>query len=146
MRVMQSLFSTGAIMYFRSMYDLIVILGPTASGKTRLAAQLARRLGTEVISADSRQVFRYIDIGTGKDLDDYIVNGERVPYHLIDITDARSAYNLHHYQLDFQKAYDEITSCGKIPVLCGGTGLYIDAVLKGYDYAAVPVDEALRTS
>lgn len=125
---------------------MITILGPTASGKTDIAAHLAYELGAEIISADSRQVYRGMDIGTGKDLEDYIVNGTPVPYHLIDICDAGAKYNLFQYQEDFLRAYDDITSRGVQPILCGGTGLYIESVLKGYHLSPVPQNPELRAS
>jgi tRNA dimethylallyltransferase len=125
-------------------YNLITILGPTASGKTALAAKLASTLGGEVISADSRQVYRGMDLGTGKDYTDYIVNGEHVPYHLIDIVDAGFEYNVFEYQKDFLKAFDDITKREKLPVMCGGSGLYLEAVLKNYKLIQVPLNEALR--
>lgn len=124
---------------------LITILGPTASGKTALAARLATSLGAEIISADSRQVYRGMDIGTGKDLEDYIVDGQHVPYHLIDIAEPGTKYNVFEFQQDFLKAYNDIVSRGKTPVLCGGTGLYLESVLKGYRLLPVPEDIALRT-
>ena len=119
---------------------MITILGPTASGKTPLAAALAQRVDGEIISADSRQVYRRMDIGTGKDLEDY----QGVPYHLIDICEPGTKYNLFQYQQDFMDAYNDIVSRGKQPILCGGTGLYIEAVLKGYKLSPVPQNEALR--
>ena len=136
---------------------MITILGPTASGKTPLAAALALALpsvrgevGAEIISADSRQVYRRMDIGTGKDLDDYhpVVNGSPVdiPCHLIDICEPGTKYNLFQYQQDFQQAYDDIVSREKTPILCGGTGLYIEAVLKGYQLSPVPQNPELRAS
>jgi tRNA dimethylallyltransferase len=131
--------------YFCGM-KMITILGPTASGKTDIAAHLAYELGAEIISADSRQVYRGMNIGTGKDLEDYIVNGTPVPYHLIDICDAGAKYNLFQYQEDFLKAYDDITSRGVQPILCGGTGLYIESVLKGYHLSPVPQNPELRAS
>lgn len=121
---------------------LITILGPTASGKTSLAARLAEEIGGEIISADSRQVYKGMDIGTGKDIADY----GTVPYHLIDICDAGTKYNLFQYQQDFHKAYSEIQLKGAYPILCGGTGLYIESVLKGYDLSPVPQNPALRES
>ena len=127
-------------------YDLITILGPTASGKTPLATALAHKLGTEIISGDSRQVYRRMDLGTGKDLDDYTVGGEQVPYHLIDIVEPGYKYNVFEYQRDFLQAYQEITQKGKLPVLCGGTGMYIESVLKGYRLLPVPENPELRTS
>ena len=126
-------------------FDMITILGPTASGKTDLAALLAVSLGNcEIISADSRQVYKHMDIGTGKDLKDYVVNGTAVPYHLIDICEPGTKYNLFQYQQDFQQAYNDIKNRGKMPILCGGTGLYIEAVLKGYSLSPVPQNEQLR--
>ena len=127
-------------------YDLITILGPTASGKTPLAAALADRLHTEIISGDSRQVYRRMDLGTGKDLVDYVVDGRPVPYHLIDIVEPGYKYNVFEYQRDFLKAYEEITSKGKLPILCGGTGMYIESVLKGYRLLPVPENPELRAS
>ncbi len=126
------------------MKQMITILGPTASGKTSLAAALAHDIGAEIISADSRQVYRRMDIGTGKDLGDYTVNGQKVPYHLIDIAEPGTKYNLFQYQHDFMRAYTNITSRGVTPVLCGGSGLYIEAVLKGYRLAPVPENKELR--
>ncbi len=127
-------------------YDLITILGPTASGKTPLAAALADRLGTEIISGDSRQVYRRMDLGTGKDLVDYTVEGRQVPYHLIDIVEPGYKYNVFEYQRDFLKAYQEITAKNKLPILCGGTGMYIESVLKGYRLLPVPENPELRAS
>ena len=120
------------------------ILGPTASGKTTLAAHLAARIGGEIISADSRQVYRRMDIGTGKDLDDYVVDGKQIPYHLIDIAEPGTKYNLFQYQQDFHDAYNDIKSRGATPILCGGTGLYIEAALKGYALSPVPQNPELR--
>lgn len=127
-------------------YQLITILGPTASGKTTLAATLAARLDTEIISADSRQVYRSMDIGTGKDLSDYQVGNQQIPYHLIDIRQPGDKYNVFEYQHDFFRAYEEISSRGKLPILCGGTGMYIEAVLKGYKLLDVPQNPPLRQS
>ena len=126
--------------------DLIAILGPTASGKTTLAAALAAELDTEIISADSRQVYRRMDLGTGKDLDDYVVDGRRVPYHLIDIAEPGTKYNLFEYQRDFRQAYDGIRARGRLPIVCGGTGLYLEAVLRGYRLLPVPENPALRAA
>ncbi len=123
---------------------MITILGPTASGKTRLAAMLAADIGGEVISADSRQVYRRMDIGTGKDLDDYVVDGKRIPCHLVDICEPGTRYNLFQYQQDFLDAYNDVVSRGVTPILCGGTGLYLEAVLKGYQLSPVPQNQALR--
>jgi tRNA dimethylallyltransferase len=127
-------------------YELITVLGPTASGKTSFAAALAKHLDTEIISADSRQVYRRMDIGTGKDLDDYRVDGVTIPYHLIDICDPGTKYNLFEYQHDFFRVFRQIKEKGKLPVLCGGTGLYIESVLKGYRLLDVPQNPALRKS
>lgn len=115
-------------------YPLITILGPTASGKTGFACRLAYKLGGEILSADSRQVYRGMDIGTGKDLEDYTVDGHKIPYHLIDIRNAGEQYNIFEYQRDFHKAYQEVLSRGMQPILCGGSGLYIESVLKGYEF------------
>lgn len=123
---------------------MITILGPTASGKTSVAAALALHTGGEIISADSRQVYRRMDIGTGKDLGDYCIDGHRIPYHLIDIAEPGTKYNLFQYQQDFHVAYDDIRSRGKLPILCGGTGLYIEAVLGGYHLSPVPQNQPLR--
>ena len=140
-------------------HSMITILGPTASGKTSLAAALAAQIdtldasiwggstkGAEIISADSRQVYRGMDIGTGKDLEDYTVGGKLIPYHLIDICDAGTKYNLFQYQQDFYDAYLDITHRGVLPILCGGTGLYIESVLKGYHLSPVPQNPVLRSS
>ena len=131
------------------MKKMITILGPTASGKTTVAARLAAEIGGEIVSADSRQVYRRMDIGTGKDLDDYEVkneNGEvtNVPYHLIDIREPGTKYNLFEYQQDFYDVYQDIRRRGAVPILCGGTGLYIEAVLKGYKLSPVPQNQELR--
>ena len=157
-------------------YDLIAILGPTATGKTALAAHLADRInslcthtdgvtevylhspsnieggsagrgsikGAEIISADSRQVYRRMDLGTGKDLEDYEVNGHHIPYHLIDIAEPGTKYNVYQYQQDFIKAYEDIRSRGKLPIVCGGSGLYIESILRGYQMADVPENKELR--
>ena len=159
-------------------YDLIAILGPTATGKTALAAHLADRInslcshtdgvtevslnspsniegvsegrgsikGAEIISADSRQVYRRMDLGTGKDLVDYEVNGHHIPYHLIDIAEPGTKYNVYQYQQDFIKAYEDIRSRGKLPIVCGGSGLYIESILRGYQMADVPENKELRQS
>ena len=125
-------------------YDLITIVGPTASGKTNFACHLAHSLDTEIISGDSRQVYKSMDIGTGKDLADYIVDGENIPYHLIDIREAGDKYNIFEYQSDFHQAYTDIKGRGKLPILCGGSGLYIESVLKGYSLVNVPENKELR--
>jgi tRNA dimethylallyltransferase len=126
------------------MQKMITILGPTASGKTPVAARLAAEIGGEIISADSRQVYRRMDIGTGKDLADYVVDGRQIPYHLIDICEPGTKYNLFEYQQNFFDAYETIRSRGAVPILCGGTGLYIEAVLKGYHLSPVPQNQTLR--
>lgn len=123
---------------------MVTILGPTASGKTTLATRLAHTIGGEIISADSRQVYRNMDIGTGKDLADYVVDGKKIPYHLIDIAEAGTKYNLYQYQHDFHVAYQDIVSRDERPILCGGTGLYLEAVLKGYALSPVPQNAELR--
>ncbi|MCQ2235112.1 MAG: tRNA (adenosine(37)-N6)-dimethylallyltransferase MiaA [Paludibacteraceae bacterium] len=128
------------------MKDLITILGPTACGKTAFAAHLAKALDAEIISADSRQIYRRMDIGTGKDIADYTVEGVQIPYHLIDIVEPGYKYNLYEYQRDFLKAYNDIKSRGKTVILCGGTGLYIESILKGYRLSPVPENPALRNS
>lgn len=125
-------------------YDLITILGPTASGKTSLAATLAARLKTEIISGDSRQVYRRMDLGTGKDLSDYVVDGYKVPYHLIDIVEPGYKYNVFEYQRDFLVAYEDIKARGLLPILCGGTGMYLESILKGYRLLPVPENKELR--
>ena len=126
------------------MKKMVTILGPTASGKTTLATRLAHTIGGEIISADSRQVYRNMDIGTGKDLSDYVVDGKKIPYHLIDIAEAGTKYNLYQYQHDFHVAYQDIVSRDERPILCGGTGLYLEAVLKGYTLSPVPQNAELR--
>lgn len=126
--------------------ELITILGPTATGKTNFAAHLANLLNAEIISADSRQVYRGMDIGTGKDLADYTIGDKLIPYHLVDIVDAGEKYNVYEYQQDFLNAYYDIKSRNVLPILCGGTGMYIEAVLKGYKLISVPVNEELRES
>lgn len=125
-------------------YDLITLLGPTASGKTPLAAALADRLHSEIISGDSRQVYRRMDLGTGKDLEDYVVNGHPIPYHLIDIAEPGTKYNVFEFQHDFLRAYESIRSRGMLPILCGGTGMYLESVLKGYKLLPVPENPELR--
>jgi tRNA dimethylallyltransferase len=127
-------------------FDVLVITGPTASGKTSVAAAVASRLGGEVISADSRQVYRGMDIGTGKDLSDYIVDGVGVPYHMIDIVDAGYKYNVFEYQRDFLSVYNDLASRKVPPVVCGGSGMYIDSIVSGYRLMPVPVNDTLRRS
>jgi len=125
-------------------YDIITILGPTASGKTSFAANLATNLNAEIISGDSRQVYRGMDIGTGKDLKDYIVGKQMIPYHLIDIVDAGYEYNIFEYQKDFYKVFNEIKDRKKNPILCGGSGMYIESILNGYKLIQVPQNKVLR--
>ena len=127
-------------------FELITILGPTACGKTSLAAALAACLNTEIISADSRQVYRRMDIGTGKDLSDYNVDGKQIPYHLIDICEPGTKYNVFQYQHDFFNVFNKLKEAGIVPILCGGTGMYIEAVLKGYKLLDVPQNPELRES
>jgi tRNA dimethylallyltransferase len=125
-------------------YNLITMLGPTAGGKTQVAAHLALQLNSCVISADSRQVYKAMDIGTGKDLQDYIIDGEAIPYYLVDICDAGYKYNVYEFQKDFNELFPKVSSNNKIPVLCGGSGLYIEAAIKQYQLISVPVNEKLR--
>ncbi len=125
-------------------YNLLVVLGATATGKTSLAVHLAKDLNGEIISADSRQIYRGMDLGTGKDLEEYTLDGVTIPYHLIDIADAGYKYNVFEFQRDCVKAFEEIQSRGKLPLICGGTGMYLEAVLKGYKLIAVPKDIAFR--
>ncbi|NBC83879.1 MAG: tRNA (adenosine(37)-N6)-dimethylallyltransferase MiaA [Bacteroidetes bacterium] len=127
-----------------SPYNLIVILGPTASGKTAFAAHLAYEIEGEIISADSRQLYKKMNVGTGKDYEDYIVHETKIPYHLIDIANPGYKYNVYEFQQDFLKAYDLIRSNNRFPVLCGGTGMYIEAVTKNYELIAVPLNHELR--
>jgi tRNA dimethylallyltransferase len=127
-------------------YDMLTILGPTASGKTAFAVQLAKELEAEIISADSRQIYRRMDIGTGKDLSDYQIEGKNIPYHLIDIADAGYKYNLFEYQRDFKNVYEDLRRRSVFPILCGGTGLYLESVLKGYKMMPVPQNDELRES
>lgn len=124
--------------------SLIIILGPTAVGKTKLAVQLANRLNGEIISADSRQVYEGMDIGTGKDLKDYYINGKEIPHHLIDIKKAGEHYNLFDFQHDFYRAYLSITAKEKWPILCGGTGLYLEAAIAKEKMQEVPINKKLR--
>ena len=131
---------------FSTDFDQITILGPTASGKTGFAARLAYDIDSEIISGDSRQIYRKMNIGTGKDLEEYTVKGKIIPYHLIDIADPGYKYNVFEYQRDFLEAYRSIKAKNKLPVLCGGTGLYIESVLKGYRLFPVPENQELRRS
>ncbi|MEI6901343.1 MAG: tRNA (adenosine(37)-N6)-dimethylallyltransferase MiaA [Bacteroidota bacterium] len=125
---------------------LIVILGPTASGKTALAARLAFELEGEIISADSRQVYRGMDIGTGKDLKDYLIEGMQIPVHLVDIVNPGYEYNIYEFKRDFARVYQEISSRGKQPLLCGGSGMYLESVLKGYELKPASADSRLLAS
>lgn len=125
-------------------YDLIIVTGPTATGKTSFAANLATKINAEIISADSRQVYKQMDIGTGKDLEDYIVNNNLIPYHLINIVEPGSKYNVYEYQKDFHKAYNLIKNKGKNVILCGGTGMYIDSVINAYQLINVAVNAEMR--
>ncbi|WP_231424553.1 tRNA (adenosine(37)-N6)-dimethylallyltransferase MiaA [Pedobacter sp. Leaf250] len=126
--------------------NLIIILGATASGKTKLAAQVAKSINGEIISADSRQIFKKMDIGTGKDLDEYTVEGQKIPYHLINILEPGEKYHVDAFKNDFYKVFEDIIARGKTPILCGGTGMYIHSLLQNQDYTAVPVNENLRAS
>jgi tRNA dimethylallyltransferase len=126
-------------------YDLLVITGPTASGKTALAAAVAAKVSGEIIGADSRQVYREMNIGTGKDYNDYIVNGDKIPVHLIDIVDPGYKYNVFEYKKDFIKTFRDIKSRKKFPVVCGGSGMYLDSIVSGYNLIEVPPDEELRS-
>jgi tRNA dimethylallyltransferase len=127
-------------------YDLLVVTGPTASGKTSLAATLALRLNGEIISADSRQVYRKMNLGTGKDYSDYIIGGNKIPYHLIDIADPGYKYNVFEFQRDFINVLNDLRSRDIFPVVCGGSGMYIDSVVSGYRMFEVPPDTVLRAS
>lgn len=127
-------------------FDLLFVTGPTASGKTSLAAALAFRLEGEIISADSRQVYREMNLGTGKDYDDYLVSGKQIPFHLIDIADPGYKYNVFEYQNDFKKVYQNMKERGAFPIVCGGSGMYLDSILSGYKMFEVPSDNILRTS
>ncbi|RHS47625.1 tRNA (adenosine(37)-N6)-dimethylallyltransferase MiaA [Tannerella sp. AF04-6] len=126
------------------MFDLVTILGPTASGKTSLAVALAADLNTEIISADSRQIYKRMDIGTGKDLEEYKYEDKEIQYHLIDICEPGYKYNLYEYQRDFNVVFQDLRTREKFPILCGGTGLYIETVLKGYSMPQVPENKELR--
>ncbi|WP_430817382.1 tRNA (adenosine(37)-N6)-dimethylallyltransferase MiaA [Carboxylicivirga sp. RSCT41] len=132
--------------YQDSPYNLIVILGPTASGKTTFAAHLAKKIDGEIISADSRQIYRGMDLGTGKDIEDYTIDGYTIPHHLLDIVDAGYKYNVFEYQADFFKAFEQVKANERWPVMCGGTGMYIESVLKKYKLINVPVNQELRDS
>ncbi len=126
------------------MYDLLVVTGPTASGKTSLAVALAKSLGGEILSADSRQVYRDMNLGTGKDYDDYKIDGTSIPYYLIDIADPGYKYNVFEYQRDFIKVFTNLKSRNVFPVVCGGSGMYADSIISGYKMVEVPPDSGLR--
>ena len=127
-------------------YNCVVLLGPTAVGKTAIGVRLAAELGGEIISADSRQVYKGLDIGSGKDLADYVLDGKQIPYHLIDVADLSQEYSVFLYQLDFYKCFSEIRSRGLLPVVVGGSGMYVDAIVRGYDLVPVPENKELRAS
>ena len=124
--------------------NLLIVLGPTAVGKTHLAVQLAKALNGEIISADSRQVFKGMDLGTGKDLSEYEINGSKIPYHLIDIKNAGERYQVNAFKEDFYQAFESIINRKKIPILCGGTGMYIHSLLQNHEFTAIPVNEIFR--
>ncbi len=126
-------------------YNCVVLLGPTAVGKTAIGVRLARALGTEIISADSRQVYKGLDIGSGKDLADYVLDGVQVPYHLIDVADLSQEYSVFLYQKDFYECFSQMQARGLVPVVVGGSGMYVDAVVRGYDLVPVPENKELRT-
>lgn len=128
------------------MVDIITVLGPTACGKTAFAVHLAKEIDAEIISADSRQVYRRMDLGTGKDMEDYTIDGTTIPAHLVDIAEPGTKYNLYRYQHDFLEAYNDIRARGKRVVVCGGTGLYLESIVRGYQISEVPRNEALRQS
>ncbi|WP_293310583.1 tRNA (adenosine(37)-N6)-dimethylallyltransferase MiaA [Pedobacter sp. UBA5917] len=125
-------------------YNLIIILGATASGKTKLAVQVADALNGEIISADSRQVFKRMDVGTGKDLQEYTINGKNIPFHLIDILEPGERYHVDAFKNDFYQAFEKIKALNKMPILCGGTGMYIHSLLQNQTFTAIPVNQALR--
>ncbi len=127
-------------------YNCVVLLGPTAVGKTAIGVRLAAELGGEIISADSRQVYKGLDIGSGKDLADYVLDGKQIPYHLIDVADLSQEYSVFLYQMDFYKCFSEIRSRGLLPVVVGGSGMYVDAIVRGYDLVPVPENKELRAS
>jgi tRNA dimethylallyltransferase len=128
-----------------SLNPLLIILGPTASGKTRLAVSLAVKLHAEIISADSRQIFKGMNIGTGKDLSEYVLNGHKVPYHLIDIKQAGERYHVNEFKEDFFKVFSALSTRKVLPILCGGTGMYINSLLQNHLYTEIPIDPVLRS-
>lgn len=125
-------------------FNCLIVLGPTASGKTKLAVRLAWKLGAEIISLDSRQVYREMNIGTGKDYEDYRINGQSIPVHLIDVAEPGSTFHLHHFLQHFSEVFKRLTDKNSLPILCGGTALYLQALLHGFEYTSVPVNEKLR--
>jgi len=125
-------------------YNIITILGPTAGGKTSVATNLAYKIDAEIISGDSRQIYRGMDLGTGKDLNEYIINNQQIKFHLIDIVDAGYKYNLFEFQKDFFKAYADIIEKQKLPIFCGGTGLYLESIIDNYNILEVPENTELR--
>ncbi|MDE5423094.1 tRNA (adenosine(37)-N6)-dimethylallyltransferase MiaA [Ancylomarina sp. DW003] len=127
-------------------YNLLVVLGATATGKTGLAVNLAKHFDAEIISADSRQIYRGMDLGTGKDIEEYTIDGQEIPHHLIDIADAGYKYNVYEFQRDFVEAFEDIQSRNRLPLVCGGTGMYLEACLKGYKLISVPKDQDFRDS
>ncbi|MCG9881255.1 MAG: tRNA (adenosine(37)-N6)-dimethylallyltransferase MiaA [Bacteroidia bacterium] len=127
-----------------SEHDCLVVLGPTASGKTKLAVELAGQLNAEIISIDSRMVYKYMNIGTGKDLDEYFYQNKPIPYHLIDICEPNENYHIYQFQLDFKKAFNSLRNQSILPILCGGSGLYLEAVINDFAFTAVPGNEELR--
>jgi tRNA dimethylallyltransferase len=129
-----------------SKYDLLVVTGPTASGKTSLAAAVALKLNGEIISADSRQIYRQMNLGTGKDYSDYLVEDRQIPYHLVDIADPGYKYSVFEYQQDFKKVLGDLRTRNIFPVVCGGSGMYIDSVVSGYQMIEVPPDPEFRAS
>jgi tRNA dimethylallyltransferase len=128
-----------------SNYDLVVVTGSTASGKTSLAVAIAKKIGGEIISADSRQVYRYMNLGTGKDYGDYLIGGTQIPYHLIDIVDPGYKYNIFEYQRDFIRVYSQLKDRNVFPIVCGGSGMYADSIITGYRMFEVPPDSGLRS-
>ena len=127
-------------------YNLLVVLGATATGKTSLAVNLAKTFDAEIISADSRQIYRGMDLGTGKDIEEYTIDGQKIPHHLIDIADAGYKYNVYEFQRDFVESFEDIQKRNRLPLVCGGTGMYLEACLKGYKLIAVPKDQDFRDS
>ncbi len=131
-------------MWFAVLYNCVIVLGPTAVGKTSIGVAIANEFNGEIISADSRQTYRHLDIGSGKDLKDYIVDGKQIPYHLIDIVDLPAEYSVYNYQQDFYRVFKDILSRGKLPVIVGGTGMYLDAIIRDYQLVILPENEELH--